>query len=222
MPVDIIVSSDSPVCFVGGAKIAEMSLTSAFPNIDCYIGVDGGGDHLLAQGIRPAAVIGDLDSLSKIATATFADVLCHVAEQETTDFEKALMRVRAPLIIAVGFTGGRIDHGLGVLNVMARYAQIPVLLVDEDDVSFVLTDALDNLVLPAGTRVSLMPLAQVVVTATGLRWPLSEFAMHPTGKTSGSNAATGAPISMRSTGPILVTLPRMHLPIAETAVVRAK
>ncbi|MEO0930900.1 MAG: thiamine diphosphokinase [Pseudomonadota bacterium] len=222
MTSDIIVSSDSPVCFVGGGAIGNGQFATDFSNIDCFIGVDGGADHLLYAGIKPAAVIGDLDSLSDEAAATFADILCHVAEQDTTDFEKALMRVSAPLIFAIGFTGGRIDHMLGVLNVMARYASKRVLLVDDADVSFVMMRALDDLILPAGTRVALMPLADVVVSATGLQWSLSDFAMHPVGKTSGSNAATGEAMNIRTNGPLLVTVPRAHLQIAATAVVRAE
>jgi len=219
---DIIVSSDSPVCFVGGGEISQAPLDTVFPSVSSFVGVDGGADHLLDAGISPAAVIGDFDSLSDRARATFSDVLCHVAEQETTDFEKALMRVEAPLIYAVGFTGGRLDHTLGVLNVMARYSDRSVLLVDDQDVSFVLSRSLDNLLMPAGARISLMPLDNLRVTATGLRWPLEDFEMHPARRTSGSNAATGDPISVLTNGPLLVTLSRAHLASAETAAAHAK
>ncbi|MDX8348284.1 thiamine diphosphokinase [Cognatiyoonia sp. IB215446] len=219
---DIIVSSDSPVCFVGGGDIGNASLAADFPSVSGFVGVDGGADHLLAARISPVAVIGDFDSLSDRARATFSDILCHVAEQETTDFEKALMRVAAPSIYAVGFTGGRIDHTLGVLNVMARYADRRVLLVDDEDVSLVVANSLEGLVLPEGTRISLMPLDKATVSATGLRWPLDEFAMHPAGRTSGSNAATGGPISIQTNGPLLVTLPRAHLGSAVTAIAHAR
>ncbi len=222
MTNDIIVSSNGPVCFVGGAKIGNKALGADFANVNSFVGVDGGADHLLAAGIAPVAVIGDFDSLSDKARATFADVLCHVSEQDTTDFEKALTRVTAPLIYALGFTGGRIDHILGVLNVMARYPDRAVLLVDDDDVSFVITHRLENLELPANSRISLMPLAALVVSATGLRWPLADFAMHPAGKTSGSNATSGEPVHIRTNGPLLVTLPRAHLATAVTAVARAE
>lgn len=222
MPLNTIVSTDSPVCFVGGGQISQTALTADFPNVTSFVGVDGGADHLLAAGISPAAVIGDFDSLSDQARATFSNVLCHVSEQETTDFEKALIRVAAPLIYAVGFTGGRLDHTLGVLNVMARYADRRVFLVDHDDVSFVISQSLDNLMLPAGDRISLMPLDEVQVSATGLRWPLSDFAMHPVRRTSGSNTATGDPISIRTNGALLVTVSRAHLARAVTACVPAR
>ena len=217
-----IVSTDSPVCFVGGGVIGNRPLGADLASDTRFVGVDSGADHLLAAGVSPMIVIGDLDSLSDSARAAVGAVLHHGAEQDTTDFEKALMRVDAPLITALGFTGGRIDHILGVLNVMARYPQKRVLLADDEDVSFVMTARLERLELPEDTRISLMPLDDVVVTATGLRWSLNGFAMRPTGRTSGSNVTTGTPIAIQTTGPILVTLPRAFLAVAAQAAVRAE
>ncbi|WP_373636676.1 thiamine diphosphokinase [Yoonia sp. BS5-3] len=221
MKAEIIVSSDKPVCLVGGAKIENSSFSADFPFVNSFVAVDGGADHLLRSGITPAAVIGDLDSISDQARATFADQLCHISEQETTDFEKALIRVAAPAVLAVGFTGGRIDHSLAVLNVMARYPERAVLLADPDDVSFIARSDGTDLTLPAGCRISLMPLADLSVTATGLEWPLHDMALAPAGKTSASNAAVGGPIHVQTGGPLLITLPRAHLPEALQAVFRA-
>ena len=98
-----IVSASTPVCLVGGASIAKTEVLSVARLVCAYIAVDSGANHLLETGIVPKAVIGDLDSLSQNARATFADRLHHIAEQSTTDFEKALTRVAAPVIIALGF-----------------------------------------------------------------------------------------------------------------------
>jgi thiamine pyrophosphokinase len=219
---NIIVSSLSLVCFVGGAKIGNIQLSADFPNVVSFVAVDSGADHLLAAGLKPAAVIGDLDSISDLARDTFADVLCHISEQDTTDFEKALIRVNAPAILALGFTGGRLDHVLAVLNVMARYPDKAVVLADVDDVSFLAKPNGTELMLPVGCRVSLMPLDNVKVTTTGLRWPLCDRAMHPAGQVSPSNEAIGGPVTVQTNGPLLITLPRAHLSAALIAVVRAE
>jgi thiamine pyrophosphokinase len=58
------------------------------------VAADGGADRALALGHVPQAVIGDMDSLSDGAPATLADRLHPVAEQETTDFDKALRMIR--------------------------------------------------------------------------------------------------------------------------------
>jgi len=217
---ETIVSNDRPVCFVGGASIAENAISAVFSHVTAFIGVDRGADHLLAASVTPAAVIGDLDSLSAQARATFGPQLCYVAEQSTTDFEKALTRVKAPMVLALGFTGGRLDHTLSVLNVMARYVDRAIILVDEEDVSFVARLGHTTFEVEKGARVSIMPLAAATVTVSGLEWPFTDQQMALAGFTSPSNAAIGGTVSIQTEGPVLVTLPRAHLPTAMQAAAR--
>ena len=217
----VIVSDAGIVCLVGGARLdpAEICRISSF--VSSYIGVDGGADHLLDAGITPAAVIGDLDSLSEHARATFAEQLCHISEQSTTDFEKALTRVSAQAVIALGFTGGRIDHALNVLNVMARYPAKKVLLADAEDVSFLAGQGRTVLRLPMATRLSLMPLDAARVSVTGVEWPFADQDMTPAGFISPSNAVAADEVLIDVAGPLLITLPRAHLAVALKAVVPA-
>ena len=58
-----IVSSTSAICLVGGAPVADAVFAVVSPYVAGFVGVDGGADHLLAGGIAPMAVIGDLDSV---------------------------------------------------------------------------------------------------------------------------------------------------------------
>ena len=136
MSSETIVSTSRPVCLVGGASATNADISNVLQLVAGFVAVDSGADTLLRAGITPIAVVGDLDSLSQTARDTFANLLCQIDEQSTTDFEKALTRVAAPAIIALGFTGGRMDHILSVLNVMSRFPDKPVLLTDRDDVSF--------------------------------------------------------------------------------------
>lgn len=222
MPYEPIVASDNPVCFVGGAAIAEDAISAVFAHVAAFIAVDGGADHLLAASVTPAAVVGDLDSLSDRARAIFADQLCHVAEQSTTDFEKALVRVAAPVVLALGFTGGRIDHMLSVLNVMARFWDRAIVLVDPNDVCFVARSGRTVFHADQGTRISLMPLGAATVSVSGVVWPFAATRMTPSGFTSPSNAALGGQVAIETDGPVLVTLPRLLLPTALQAAVRAE
>ncbi len=221
MPIKQIVSDEGIVCLVGGARVDAAEIHQLSPFVSKYIAVDGGADSLLQAGITPAAVIGDLDSLSEHARATFADLLCHIPEQSTTDFEKALTRVSAAAVIALGFTGGRIDHALAVLNVVARYPDKKVLLADANDVSFMASQGRTVLHLPRQTRVSLMPLGTARVSVSGVQWPFSDQEMHPTGFISSSNAVADDAVVIDAAGPLLITLPRSHLAAALKAVVPA-
>ena len=218
----IIVSSLGAIGLVGGAKVETTDLAELSGLTTHLVAADGGADHLLAAGLSPAAVIGDMDSLSDAARIAFADQLHPVAEQETTDFEKALMRVESACVLALGFTGGRMDHMLSVLNVLARYRHRAVVLLDDTDASFILPDDPVVLNLPPDTRLSLMPLAELRATATGLRWPLQDRVLHPAGTVSSSNAVAQGPVSIQADGPLLITLPRAHLAQAVTAASRVR
>lgn len=220
MSIEVIVSRTKPICLVGGAPIAPGLVSELVNDVDCFVGVDSGADHLLAAGITPAAVIGDLDSVSKAALSAFADVVVHDPSTDTTDFEKTLPRVDAPAVIAIGFTGGRLDHVLSVLSVMRRSADKPVVLLDADDASFLAPVGQTSVDLPKGTRVSVMPLTPATVTLSGVVWPFTHQLMQMDGFTSPSNAALGGRVDLQTDAPVLVTLPRACLPAVVTAVVR--
>lgn len=222
MQLEPIVSSSSLICLVGGAPISAHAIEAVFNDVEAFIGVDSGADHLLAASVVPAAVVGDLDSLSDQARATFAAQLWHVDDQSTTDFEKALSRVDAPSVLALGFTGGRMDHVLSVLNVMARSADRAILLTDDHDVCFVAPLGETRFDAPQGTRISVMPLGRADVSLAGVVWPFADQTMTPDGFTSPSNAASGGQVTLHTDGPVLVTLPRAFLPTALQAAARAE
>ena len=75
------------------------------------IGADGGGERLLAAGIEPDAVVGDLDSLSAAAQKQFSDRLVRDTGPNSSDLEKAVAWARAEgadAITVVGWSGGRL------------------------------------------------------------------------------------------------------------------
>ena len=218
----MIVHSLHPIVLVGGAEIGPQELNIFQSRAKQFVGIDAGADHLLAAGIDPVAIIGDLDSLSSEAALRYADVLHRVSEQDTVDFEKGLMRVEAPLVYALGFAGGRLDHALAVLHVMGRNPERPVILVSADDASAIVPAGGMTLELPIGCRVSIMPLADAVVTATGVIWPFIEKQMHPMGFTSPSNRVAEDKVQIAAQGAVIVTVPRAQIDALGQAVVRAQ
>lgn len=220
--MDKIVSTSAALGLIGGGPIDKTLISQIDTLVDGFVAVDGGADHLLACGKVPLAVIGDMDSISPPARATFAGQLHPVVEQDTTDVEKALSRVQAAVIIALGFTGGRMDHTLAVLNLLARLRRPSVLLVDAADVSLVPGDRILQLDLPAQTRVSVMPLGAARVSVTGLLWEFADQLMTPDGFTSPSNAASGGRVTVSADGPVLVTVPQAHLRAVLQAVSHAE
>lgn len=222
MYLDLIVSNSEPLCIVGGASASHAVLGQVAPFVAAYVGVDGGADTLLDAGIGPVAVIGDLDSLSDQARAAYADVLHHFTDQSTTDFEKTLASVAAPALVAVGFTGGRMDHILSVLSVMRTQPDKRVILLDDHDVSFFAGIGVTELDLPKDARVSVMPVHPARVSLSGVVWPFVDQPMQMGGFTSPSNAALGGKVTIAVDAPVLVTLPQAFLAVALQAVVRAQ
>jgi thiamine pyrophosphokinase len=114
---DVIVDSLENVTLIGGGAVDSAQLARALDLAPVLVAADGGADSALAAGHVPRAVIGDMDSLSAAARDTIPAARIHpVPEQDSTDFEKALSRIRAPLVLGLGFMGPRLDHMLAVYH----------------------------------------------------------------------------------------------------------
>ena len=94
---------------------------------DRWIGVDRGAYHLLEQGIVPAAIVGDFDSVTKEEYASISGAVAHVetfqSEKDETDTELALERALAfqpEKVLLTGVTGGRLDHYEAALRSVYR------------------------------------------------------------------------------------------------------
>jgi len=212
-----IVQSPVGVTLVGGGPVSASGLATALARAPRLVAADSGADRLLRLGHLPEAVIGDFDSISSAARERLADRLFPVTEQETTDFDKALRSVSAPFVLALGFAGARIDHGLAVLNALVRHRDRVCLLLGPRDIVFHAPPALD-LRLRAGDRLSLFPMAPVGGAGTGLEWPIDGLAFAPDAMIGTSNRVTDPDVRLRFDQPgMLVILPRARLGAALTA-----
>jgi thiamine pyrophosphokinase len=196
------------VTLVGAGPIDPRHLEAALAIAPVAVAADGGGDLALPGGRRFRAVIGDMDSLADPERLRAAGVPVHpIPEQETTDLEKCLYSVEAPLFVGLGFLGGRIDHHLAAMNALVKFASVPVVLIGGEDLCFLCPPefAID---LAAGTRVSLFPMGPVRGRSEGLLWPIDGLAFDPTGRIGTSNAATGGVVRIEFDAPrMLVILP---------------
>lgn len=205
-----VLSSKSPITLIGGGSVTKDDIAAARTIAPLVVAADSGADSALFHGIRPAAVIGDFDSVSAQARHKIAGENLHqVAEQDSTDFEKCLQRLVAPLIIAIGFSGSRHDHFLAVLNTLARQIGPKTILLGGEDV-IALLPAQIALDLPAGTRVSLFPMGAARGTSTGLHWPIDGVEFDSDKRIGTSNRALG-PVQITMSGPCLLILPRNQL-----------
>jgi thiamine pyrophosphokinase len=185
------------------------------------VAADGGADTALAAGLSLRAVIGDFDSISTVARTRLPDRVLHpMADQDTTDFEKCLAHVSAPLLIGVGFTGNRLDHQMASCTALVRHAAQRCILLGAVDLMFLCPPAL-SLPLAAGCRVSLFPMGAVEGASDGLQWPIRGINFAPDGRIGTSNRAVG-PLSLSVTAPkMLVILPAETLDMVVPALLAA-
>lgn len=210
--VNIAINRSNPICLVGGGRLEPGDLELACNLTDAIVAVDGGAARVLETGRVPDAVIGDFDSLCDDMRAQLDPATLHkIDEQDSTDFEKALMRVAAPLIVAVGFTGARIDHELAVLHALLAFQHVPCVLLAEREVIMLCPPRLE-LAMTAGETVSLFPLVAVQGRSVGLEWPIKGLQFAPGRKIGTSNRATGGQMVLEAEGPgLLALLPRGRL-----------
>lgn len=205
-------TSRAGVTLLGGGVLGPGDLAAALALAPDLVAVDGGAQAALRAGHTPRAVYGDMDSLGPVARAAIPpDRLHPIAEQETTDFDKALRHIAAPLVIAVGFTGARVDHELAVYHGLVAGNGPPVVVLSAADCIAHLAAPL-RLGLPIGTRLSLFPMAHVTGRSEGLAWPIDGLTFHPAHRIGTSNATAAPEVRLACDGPgMLLILPRAHL-----------
>lgn len=210
--IQSIVSYCSPITLIGAGSSTPSDLTDALRIAPGLVAADGGAEVALAAGHMPDAVFGDFDSINEGARHQIPpDRLHHVAEQDSTDFQKVLMRCQAPLYLGVGFLGARLDHQLSALHSLLQFADRRIVLLGGTEI---VLHVPQHFRIPINIRavVSLFPLAPVSGQSTGLEWPIDGLHMQPGGVVGTSNRATDTQMSLTMDGPgMLLILPRDSL-----------
>ncbi|MDU9004843.1 thiamine diphosphokinase [Sedimentitalea todarodis] len=219
---DANIQSKRGITLVGGGTVGPDDIEMALRLAPMLVAVDGGASSALAGGHDIHAVVGDFDSLTAQDRARIpADRLFQIAEQDSTDFEKALRCIAAPVILAVGFLGARLDHQFAAFNALVRYPGKPCILIGETEIVLHVPPVL-VLDLTAGDVVSLFPMAAVSGRSQGLKWPIDGLALSPDGRIGTSNRATGR-VRLRVDGAgLLAIVPRRALAAAVTALASSR
>jgi thiamine pyrophosphokinase len=193
-------SYSTPVVLVGGGRIAWEQLHLIRDHSYPIIGVDSGANDLRLNDIIADAVIGDLDSITDLATFPQTMETIKISEQQTTDFEKALYTIDAPLFICFGFWGDRLDHCLSALHVLTKYrGQKRVLLIDQADLIFTPQKTLE-MEIGIKTRFSIYPLKTTnFLTSSGFLYPLDGLTFEAGKLMSTSNETTQSRILLTTT-----------------------
>ena len=179
---------------------------------DCIIAADGGARHCLKLGFKPDLIIGDMDSIDFAAELTYDGIekISFPREKDKTDTEcaidEALKRDFSQVTI-IGGVGGRIDHTIGNLALVAKNAG-KVALVTKDGLLIGLGASheckLDG---PVGSIVSMIAWGEnAKIRTRGLKYPINNESLE-TGSKGISNEIEVSPSSIYVTaGRILLFL----------------
>ncbi len=175
------------------------------------LAADGGANALTRLGVRPDAVIGDLDSIEADTRSWIGEErLHHRPDQDQTDFQKALAFAFGDLEIdrltVLGALGGRLDHTIGNLGVLASEARGSDLVLVTEKERVLATTTPVNLEATPGETWSFWAFdPSVLVTLEGVRWPVENALLTVGDRPSISNEATGTLVRvMPAGGPVVV------------------
>ena len=185
-----------PVTLVGNGALRRDTIRLARQLAPWVIAADGGAETVRPWRVPVAAIIGDLDSLpTPDAWPAAGTRVLRDADADCTDLEKCLRRVRAPLLLAAGFLGDRLDHSLAALGLAATWPA-PLVLLGAADLVFA-PPADWRAELPPGARLSILAMAESrVVRSEGLRWSAAGLVFRP-GVTRGvANVVAAGPVRL--------------------------
>ena len=208
---DVIVTTLAGVTILGGGDVTLKTLELALSLAPVLLAADGGAETALALGRTPRAVIGDMDSISDAVRNALPDETFHrIGEQDSTDLDKCVRSIEAPICVAIGVSGPRMDHGLAALNVVARNPGRSIVLLTEEEMCFLCPPKI-RMTVPVGCRVSLFPISPVTVSSSGLKWELDQLELAPAGRIGTSNEARITQVKLSADNPgLLVILPAIQ------------
>ncbi len=213
--------SGSTAIVVIGGNPPISAVVQALPTYDFVVAADSGlhGAHLL--GLKVNDVIGDMDSvdprLLDDAQSAGATIQRAPRDKDATDTELALLYAAgrgAQRIVVVTGGGGRLDHQLGVLNVLFHPRLEAIRVEMFWDTAHVLALRGPGTAIVRGRQgevVGLLPIGTDAtgITTDGLRWPLDNETI-PAYSTRGvSNELIGTLASIALTlGHLLIIRPQ--------------
>ncbi len=170
------------------------------------VAADGGANALAEIGIRPSFVIGDLDSIRpELRSEIPEEVILHRPDQDSCDFEKALDYAFGDAglegLTVLGALGGRPDHSVGNLGILARECRGTKLIFHTGAAIVLALSGSMELESRPGETWSFWSYSPALrLSLEGVRWPLDRAPVHVEGRASISNEAIARKIRICAEG----------------------
>ena len=146
---------------------------------DLVVAADGGANRAFDEGLDVDWLIGDLDgTLPSTLGRMKKQRVLRDDDRYSTDLEKVmrfLAKRKVGRVYVIGAIGGRLDHTLGTLAMLAQWGTRLDVQVFDDHFTTTLVRKKSTIEAPEGTMVSLVaPGGAKGVTTKGLRWDLTD------------------------------------------------
>lgn len=209
---------------IAGGDHPGLSLDE-LPAADFVVAADSGLDHARSLRLRVDALVGDLDSVSPLAlewaNRNGVRVESHDPNKDQTDTELAMHAAvgeGCTRLVIVGGLGGRLDHQLATIGLLAgaawRDCQVELQTLDETIVVLRGSADADARELPAEPGESITLLAwggpATGVTSHGLQWEVSDARFEPGSTLGVSNVVATEPATVQvRSGVLLAVMSRL-------------
>ena len=167
-----------------GPLTLSSAIRARIASAERIVGVDGGSRHLRGLDLLPHLAVGDMDSIPSDLLEHYrnagVEMHLHPPRKDATDLELALelaLERGATSVTILGGTGGRLDHTLGNLFLLARCLPVGIPACIMDDRQCIhLVDRSLTLTGAPGDTLSLLPATPEVggVSLSGLEYSLNE------------------------------------------------
>ena len=172
------------VIIAHGELEVSPQVREAVAQADLMIAADGGAASAIAQGWWPHLLVGDLDSAAPEVQAAVLEhggrIVRYPARKDETDTELALraaLESGAEEVLLIGAVGGRLDHTLAnvLLLALPEAAQVRLTILAGRQRLFVIRGAAEIRGHP-GDLVTLLPIGGDAsgIWTTGLEYPLAD------------------------------------------------
>ncbi len=218
---DATIRQSLTVIVLAGGDAVDVGLRAVLPRPDFVIAADSGLEQAAALGVRVDLVVGDFDSVDPdtLAAAVRAgvEVERHPAAKEHTDLELAVIAAQqrgATRVVIVGSDGGRIDHELANVMLLASrdYAALHLETIGPGGRVVAVHDRIEITGAP-GALVTILAVGGPArgVRTSGLEYPLRGETLEP-GSTRGvSNVLVEALATIEvESGVVLALIPNIE------------
>jgi thiamine pyrophosphokinase len=149
---------------------------------ELLIGVDAGALNIIEAGYRPHIALGDFDSGNLTKITRHSDlILIFPSRKDYGDLELAIQEIKdlkPEKVLVYNGTGGRLDHFIATINVLVRYSDLNIEILDSEN-SICLLQENTTIKKSKYKYLSLFAIEdETIISLYGFKYELDNYTLH--------------------------------------------